>query len=75
MQNRIGKLADFTALCLWLITSATMAVIAFLEEGQDFRGYFASGRILMAGGNPNKYAQVANVLLEVTGRAGNNPFY
>jgi hypothetical protein len=75
MQNRSENLLNFTTLCLWLITSFTMAVIAFLEYGQDFRGYYAAGRVLLAGGNPYEYALVADVLLDVTGKAGNNPFY
>lgn len=52
-----------------------MAVFAFLEYGQDFRGYYAAGRVLLERGNPYEYAQVARVLVDVTGRAGNNPFY
>ena len=52
-----------------------MALIAFLEYGQDFRGYYAAGRVLLAGKNPYEYALVADVLREVTGRVGNNPFY
>ena len=75
MQNNKENLLNFTALCLWLITSVTMAVFAFLQYGQDFRGYYAAGRVLLERGNPYDYAQVARVLVEVTGRAGNNPFY
>jgi hypothetical protein len=75
MQNARERLADFTALCLWIVTSVVMAAITFLEYGQDFRGYYAVARVLLAGGNPYDYRLVANVLLEVTGRAGNNPFY
>lgn len=75
MRNSKENLFNFTALCLWLITSVTMAAFAFLEYGQDFRGYFAAGRVLLEGGNPYDYAQVARVLVDVTGRAGNNPFY
>ena len=75
MQNSREKLADFTALSLWIVTSLVMAAITFLEYGQDFRGYYAAARVLLDGGNPYDYAQVSNVLLEVTGRAGNNPFY
>lgn len=75
MQNSRENLSNFTALCLWLITSVTMAAFAFLEYGQDFRGYYAAGRVLVEGGNPYDYAQVARVLVDVTGRAGNNPFY
>lgn len=75
MQNSRERLADFAALCAWIITSVSMAAFLFLEYGQDFRGYYAAARVLVHGGNPYDYAQVANVLVEVTGRAGNNPFY
>jgi hypothetical protein len=75
MQTSKERLFDFAVLCLWLITALTMAVLAFLEYGQDFRGYYAAARILLEGGNPYEYARVARVLVDVTGRAGNNPFY
>jgi hypothetical protein len=75
MQTSKEQLLDFTALCLWLITAITMAVFALIEYGQDFRGYYAAARVLLEGGNPYQYSDVARVLVEVTGRAGNNPFY
>ncbi len=75
MQNSREKLLDFTALSLGMITSLVMAVFAFLEYGQDFRGYYAAARVLLKRNNPYDYTQVARVLLEVTGRTGNNPFY
>lgn len=72
---RFEKLADFAALCAWLIVGVSMAVIAYAQFGQDFRGYYAAARVLLEGGNPYDYFQVAPVLLETTGRVGNNPFY
>ena len=75
MQNSREKLLDFTALSLGMITSLVMAIFAFLEYGQDFRGYYAAARVLLERNNPYDYTQVARVLLEVTGRTGNNPFY
>lgn len=73
--DRFEKLTDFAALCAWLIVSAAMAVIAYAQFGQDFHGYYAAARVLLEGGNPYDYFQVAPVLLETTGRMGNNPFY
>lgn len=73
--GRFEKLADFTALCAWTIVGISMAVIAYAQFGQDFRGYYAAARVLLEGGNPYDYFQVAPVLQEVTGRVGNNPFY
>ncbi|MGE5373893.1 MAG: glycosyltransferase family 87 protein [Bacteroidota bacterium] len=75
MDHSREKLFDFASLCLWLIASAAMAGYVFLEYGQDFRGYYAAARVLLEGGNPYDYTRVAAVLMEVTGRAGNNPFY
>src|SRR5512134_2043160 len=75
MQNSRQKLFDFAALCLWLIASAAMAAYVFIQFGQDFRGYYAAGRVLLERGNPYDYTQVARVLVDVTGQAGNNPFY
>src|SRR5512138_3950227 len=75
MQNSREDLANFAALCAWMITSILMAAVALLEFGQDFRGYYAAARVLLERGNPYDYAQVARVLLDVTGKAGNNPFY
>jgi len=75
MKAKRERLADFAALCAWIITILTMAGIAYFRYGVDFRGYYAAARVLLDGGNPYDYSQVASVLMEVTGRAGNNPFY
>lgn len=74
-EVRLEKLANFAALCAWIVGSGSLAVVAYFWYGQDFRGYYAAARVLLNGGNPYDYAQVAAVLLEVTGRTGNNPFY
>jgi len=74
-SNRLENFADFASLCAWLITSVTMAFIAYSQFGQDFRGYYAAAHVLLEGGNPYDYSQVAPVLMEATGRIGNNPFY
>lgn len=66
---------DFAALSLWIISSASMAAFCWIEYGQDFRGYYAAARVLLERENPYDYVQVARVLLDVTGREGNNPFY
>ena len=52
-----------------------MAVASYLWFGQDFRGYYAAARVLLSQGNPYDYSQIAPVLLAVTGRMGNNPYY
>ena len=74
-QRKNEKLADFAALCAWLIVSISMAIVAYAQFGQDFRGYYAAAKVLLGGGNPYDYHQVAPILMETTGRIGNNPFY
>jgi hypothetical protein len=66
---------NFLALSGWLIISIGLAVISFLYFGVDFRGYYAASRVLMEGGNPYDYHQVAPVLMQITGKMGNNPYY
>lgn len=66
---------DFSMLSAWLMLSLLLAAISYLWFGVDFRGYYAAARVLLAGGNPYDYHLVAQVLLEVTGEMGNNPYY
>ncbi len=66
---------DFFALTGWLALGLGLAVVSFALYGMDFRGYYAAARVLIAGGNPYDYHQVAPVLLKVTGEMGNNPYY
>lgn len=69
------KRFDFFALAGWLGFGLGLAAISFLLYGMDFRGYYAAARVLASGGNPYDYHQVAPVLLQVTGKVGNNPYY
>ena len=66
---------DFAMLAMWLMLSVILAIISFVLFGQDFRGYYAAARVLLAGGNPYDYHLVAQALLDVTGEMGNNPYY
>ncbi len=52
-----------------------MAISSLILFGQDFRGYYAAARVLLSGGNPYDYEQLVPILLDVTGRVGNNPYY
>jgi hypothetical protein len=74
-KSQWTKRFDFSMLSAWLLLSLTLATISFLLFGVDFRGYYAAARVLLAGGNPYDYQQVAQVLLDVTGEMGNNPYY
>ncbi len=65
----------FFALVSWLSISVWLAVISFLLYGMDFRGYYAAARVLLVGGNPYDYHQVASMLQQITGEMGNNPYY
>lgn len=69
------KRLNFATLSAWLIASIVMAATALLWFGQDFRGYYAAARVIMAGGNPYDYHTLAPVLLTTTGVIGNNPYY
>src|SRR5215211_790752 len=66
---------DFSMLSAWLFLSLILAGIALVSYGQDFRGYYAAARVIMENGNPYDYHQVSQVLLELTGEMGNNPYY
>ncbi|MBN2114928.1 MAG: DUF2029 domain-containing protein [Anaerolineales bacterium] len=66
---------DFFALAGWLGLSLGLAIISFVLYGMDFRGYYAAASVLVSGGNPYDYHQVAPVLLQITGEMGNNPYY
>lgn len=74
-KTRWTKRFDFSMLSAWLVLSLIVAFIAFVWFGLDFRGYYAAARVLVAGGNPYDYRLVAQVLLDVTGEMGNNPYY
>ena len=74
-NKQTERLIDFATLSAWLVVSISMAFITYTQFGQDFRGYFAAAKVLLDGGNPYDYHQVAPVLREVTGFIGNNPFY
>ena len=69
------KRLNFAMLSAWLLMSVILAVIAFVWFGVDFRGSYAAARVFAAGANPYDYDLVAQVLLEVTGEMGNNPYY
>jgi hypothetical protein len=69
------KRIEFVALSTWLITGLVLVIISYVQYGEDFRGYYAAATVLLRGGNPYEYQEVAKVLNEFTGRMGNNPYY
>lgn len=69
------KLLDFASLAALVMLLAGMVWAAFSIYGVDFRGYYAAAKVLLDGGNPYDYHQVAPVLFEISGWVGNNPYY
>ncbi|MCX6079022.1 MAG: glycosyltransferase family 87 protein [Chloroflexi bacterium] len=72
---RRTRLVNFAALSAWLVTSTLMAATALIRFGQDFRVYYAAARLLLKGGNPFDYNQLFPVILQISGKAGNAPYY
>ncbi|WP_420627166.1 glycosyltransferase family 87 protein [Candidatus Leptofilum sp.] len=70
-----SHLLDFAGQLIFLFCLVGFAIIAYLAGGVDFRGYYGAATLILQGGNPYDYAQLASVLEEVTGYAGNNPFF
>jgi hypothetical protein len=66
---------DFAAFSAWLLLGLVLAIIAYEQYGKDFRGYYSAAQVLVEGGNPYDYNEVVQVLQEVTGSQGNNPYY
>jgi hypothetical protein len=69
------RLADLAAWMAFACTLLYVGVEAYLFHGVDFRGYYAAARVVLSGGDPYDYGQVAPVLLEISGEIGNNPYY
>ena len=65
---------EFAAFALFLATSLSLAWMAYSFGGVDFGVYYAAGRVMLNGGNPYDYSQLAGEIVSSTG-ALNNPFY
>ncbi len=70
-----SHLLDFAGQLIFLFCLVGFAIIAYLAGGVDFRGYYGAATLILRGGNPYDYAQLAPILEEITGYAGNNPFF
>lgn len=75
MLNFKTKHADFAAKLIFFSVLAGLVFIAYAAGGVDFRGYYAAAVLVIRGGNPYDYSQLAPILAEVTGFAGNNPYF
>ena len=69
------RLLDFAAGVAFVVFLVYIGIEAYLAYGVDFRGYYAAARVVLNGGDPYDYGQVSQILLDVTGEMGNNPYY
>ncbi len=65
---------DFAAFSLFIVLSIALAFLAYSFGGVDFGVYYAAGRVLLQGGNPYDYGQLADEIVSSIGVL-NNPFY
>ena len=75
LRWRYRWMLDAAGLSLLLTTALVAVYASYRWFGQDFRGYYAAARLVLVGGNPYDYSQLAPVLFQLDGRVGNNPFY
>jgi hypothetical protein len=69
------RLYDFAALTALILFLLYIWIEVYVWHGVDFRGYYAAARVALDGGDPYDYRIVSQVLLEMTGDMGNNPYY
>lgn len=65
---------EFAAFSVFLLGSLALAALAYSFGGVDFGVYYAAGRVLLQGGNPYDYSQLAGEIVSSAGEL-NNPFY
>ena len=66
---------EFASLAGFILVLVGFGYIAFSRGGVDYRGYHAAAMLVLRGGNPYDYAQLAPVLEEIAGFQSNNPFF
>lgn len=65
---------NFTFFALFIIVSIALAWLAFSFGGVDFKVYYAAARVMLHGGNPYDYEQLAPQIISSAGKL-NNPYY
>ncbi|MBN2501054.1 MAG: DUF2029 domain-containing protein [Anaerolineales bacterium] len=80
MQNRsktywINLLTLFFKFSFWGLLIALTLFWALRSGWEDFRGYYSAAMVVVRGGNPYDYSQIAAVLEEVIGSPSNNPYF
>lgn len=68
---KLQKLFPF----IFFLSLFLFTIVAFRNPGVDFRGYLGAALLVLRGGNPYDYAQLAPVLEEISGFQGNNPYF
>jgi len=66
---------DFAFFAAFVLVLVGFGFIAFSRGGIDYRGYHAAAMLVLRGGNPYDYAQLAPVLEEIAGFQTNNPYF
>jgi len=74
MSQKYFSKIDFAMLVVLLIVSLALAAQAFSFGGVDFGVYYAAGRVVLRGGNPYDFQQLAGEIVSSTGEL-NNPYY
>jgi hypothetical protein len=72
MKN--NSLFDFAALVIFVILSIALAIFAYSFGGVDFNVYYAAARVMLDGGNPYDFQQLAPQIISSAGEI-NNPYY
>ncbi|MDK1029654.1 MAG: glycosyltransferase family 87 protein [Anaerolineae bacterium] len=70
-SNTIKKLFPI----VFFLSLILFGLAAFRNPGVDFRGYYGAALLVLRGGNPYDYAQLAPILNEISGFLGNNPYF
>lgn len=66
---------DFGAKATFFLILIGFGFIALYRGGVDYRGYHAAALLVLRGGNPYDYGQLAPVLEEIAGFQSNNPYF
>jgi hypothetical protein len=74
LSSPLRTKADFIALAFLSVVSLALAMIAYSFGGVDFSVYYAAGRVMLRGGSPYDYHQLAGQIISSAGKI-NNPYY
>jgi hypothetical protein len=69
------RLADASALLALVLVIVASGFAVYFYYGVDFRAFYAAASVVLAGGDPYDYRQIAAVLEEKTGYVGGTAYY